>query len=151
MVGATHNRATAFASRLLELSNRGPVALLAGGETTLEVKGKGKGGRNQEFALVAARKIEGAKNIAILSAGTDGTDGPTDAAGAFVDGTTRCQSTFRGARTRTRSCEDNDSYTFFDKLGRPPTYGSNRHQRHGSGGRVGSIIAPPSGHPVTVA
>ncbi len=116
MVGATHNRATAFASRLLELSNRGPVALLAGGETTLEVKGKGKGGRNQEFALVAARKIEGAKNIAILSAGTDGTDGPTDAAGAFVDGTTLARARSAGLDADA-FLEDNDSYTFFDKLG----------------------------------
>jgi hydroxypyruvate reductase len=116
MVGSTHDRAKAFASRLLELSDHGPVALLAGGETTLEIKGKGKGGRNQEFALVAARQIEGTKNVAILSAGTDGTDGPTDAAGAFVDGTTLVRARSAGLDTDA-FLRDNDSYTFFDKLG----------------------------------
>ena len=116
MVGSTHDRASTFASRLLELSEQGPVALLAGGETTLEVKGKGKGGRNQEFALVAARKIEGVKNVAILSAGTDGTDGPTAAAGAFVDGTTLARARSAGLNTDA-FLRDNDSYTFFDNLG----------------------------------
>ena len=116
MVGSTHDRASAFASRLLELSGQGPVALLAGGETTLEIKGKGKGGRNQEFALVAAREIEGVKNVAILSAGTDGTDGPTDAAGAFVDGTTVARARSAGLNTDA-FLRDNDSYTFFDNLG----------------------------------
>ena len=116
MVGSTHDRASTFASRLLELSDQGPAALLAGGETTLEVKGKGKGGRNQEFALVAAREIEGVKNVAILSAGTDGTDGPTDAAGAFVDGTTVARARAAGLNTDA-FLRDNDSYTFFDNLG----------------------------------
>jgi hydroxypyruvate reductase len=116
MIGSTHDRASAFAARLLELSDRGPVALLAGGETTLEIKGKGKGGRNQEFALVAARQIEGAKEVAILSAGTDGTDGPTDAAGAFVDGTTLARARSAGLDTDA-FLRDNDSYTFFDNLG----------------------------------
>lgn len=116
MVGSTHERATDFASRLLDLSGRGPVALLAGGETTLEIKGKGKGGRNQEFALVAAHQIEGAKNVAILSAGTDGTDGPTDAAGAFVDGTTFARARSLGL-DGDAFLKDNDSYTFFNRLG----------------------------------
>ena len=116
MVGSTHDRASTFASRLLELSDQGPAALVAGGETTLEVKGKGKGGRNQEFALVAAREIEGVKNVAILSAGTDGTDGPTDAAGAFVDGTTVARARAAGLNTDA-FLRDNDSYTFFDNLG----------------------------------
>ena len=116
MVGDNHDRARAFASRLGQLSGRGPVALLAGGETTLTVKGKGKGGRNQEFALVAAGEIEGRNNVLILSAGTDGTDGPTDAAGAFVDGTTHARAEAKGLDP-VASLRDNDSYTLFDGLG----------------------------------
>jgi hydroxypyruvate reductase len=65
-----------------------PVILLAGGETTVTVKGNGRGGRNQELALSAAIELEGTDNIVLASVGTDGTDGPTDAAGAIVDGTT---------------------------------------------------------------
>ena len=113
MVGDTHDRARAFASRLGQLSGRGPVALLAGGETTLTVKGKG--GRNQEFALVASREIEGGNNVLILSAGTDGTDGPTDAAGAFVDGTTHARAKAKGLDPA-GILRDNDAYTFFDGL-----------------------------------
>jgi glycerate 2-kinase len=63
-----------------------PCAIIAGGETIVHVKGKGVGGRNQELALSAARGIEGLDNIIIASAATDGTDGPTDAAGGIVDG-----------------------------------------------------------------
>ena len=116
MVGSTHERAKGFASRLLALSGSGPVALLAGGETTLAIQGKGKGGRNQEFALVAAREIEGAKNVALLAAGTDGTDGPTDAAGAFADGTTFARAGSAGLDPHA-FLKDNDSYAFFDRLG----------------------------------
>ena len=64
------------------------LAFLAGGETVVKLTGKGKGGRNQELALSAARYIEGLKNVAVFSVGSDGTDGPTDAAGGYVDGTT---------------------------------------------------------------
>ena len=116
LVGDTHVQARAFASRLVELSGRGSTALLAGGETTLRVKGKGRGGRNQEFALVAAREIEGRKDVLILSAGTDGTDGPTDAAGAFVDGATLARARSMGLDPEA-FLRDNDAYTFFDKLG----------------------------------
>lgn len=65
-----------------------PCAVVLGGETVVHVKGSGKGGRNQELALSAARGIKGLDNTVILSVGTDGTDGPTDAAGGIVDGTT---------------------------------------------------------------
>jgi hydroxypyruvate reductase len=116
MVGSTHDTARAFASRLLELAGKGPFALLAGGETTLEVKGKGEGGRNQEFALVAARAIEGRGHIVILSAGTDGTDGPTDAAGALVDGRTLTTARSKGLDPDA-FLENNDSYNFFNELG----------------------------------
>jgi len=65
-----------------------PACILSGGETTVTLKGQGKGGRNQEFSLAAALEIDGWKDLVVLSAGTDGTDGPTDAAGAFADGRT---------------------------------------------------------------
>jgi len=116
MVGSTHERAREFASRLKQRAGEGGTALIAGGETTLEVRGTGKGGRNQEFALVAAREIEGRDGIVILSAGTDGTDGPTDAAGAFADSTT-----FERARSRGMDplaiLDNNDSFHLFDGLG----------------------------------
>jgi len=64
------------------------VALIAGGETVVHVTGKGLGGRNQELALAAAIGIEGLTDVAIFSVGSDGTDGPTDAAGGYVDGAT---------------------------------------------------------------
>jgi hydroxypyruvate reductase len=83
------------AERLVALARRihdgqGPVAapacVIAGGETTVTVQGKGTGGRCQEFGLAAALALEGQDGIVALAAGTDGTDGPTDAAGAVVDG-----------------------------------------------------------------
>ena len=66
-----------------------PLAFIAGGETVVQLIGKGKGGRNQELALAAAEGIAGLPNVAVFSVGSDGTDGPTDAAGGFVDGTTQ--------------------------------------------------------------
>ncbi len=90
--------------------------LIAGGETTVKVTGKGKGGRNQQFALAAAIELQYAKNISILTASTDGSDGPTDAAGAIVD----CE-TYSKAKAMKLSPEDyllrNDTYTFFEKTG----------------------------------
>lgn len=92
-----------------------PLCLLSGGETTVTIKGKGKGGRNQEFALAAALELEGEKHIVVLSGGTDGTDGPTDAAGAIADGKTVVR-----AREKDLDALDyllrNDSYTFFEAL-----------------------------------
>ena len=64
------------------------VAYIAGGETVVHVTGSGKGGRNQELALAAASGIAGLKDTAVFSVGSDGTDGPTDAAGGYVDGNT---------------------------------------------------------------
>lgn len=93
-----------------------PACILSGGETTVTLKGKGKGGRNQEFALAVALHIQGEDSIFFLSGGTDGTDGPTDAAGAFADGTTvkRAQALNREAR---QALDANDSYPFFHALG----------------------------------
>ena len=90
-----------------------PACLISGGETTVTIRGEGKGGRNQEFVLAAAIDIAGLENTLVLSAGTDGTDGPTDAAGAIADGGT----VQRATRNAAESLEANDSYTFFEELG----------------------------------
>ncbi|HXV22172.1 MAG TPA: glycerate kinase [Desulfuromonadales bacterium] len=90
--------------------------LLAGGETTVTVRGQGKGGRNMELALAFAIEIEGQPGITLLSAGTDGTDGPTDAAGAIVDGETVARAREQGLDPR-ESLDNNDSYTFFERCG----------------------------------
>ncbi len=90
-----------------------PACVISGGETTVTIRGEGKGGRNQEFALAAAIDIAGLENTLILSAGTDGTDGPTDAAGALADGETCSRSTTDAAQ----ALAQNDSYPFFEKLG----------------------------------
>ncbi|MFZ5529531.1 MAG: HAD-IIB family hydrolase, partial [Pseudomonadota bacterium] len=88
------------------------LCLLYGGETTVTVRGTGKGGRNQELALAFALAIERMAGITMLSAGTDGSDGPTDAAGAMVDGETVIQARQLGMEPA-RYLENNDSYSFF--------------------------------------
>lgn len=94
----------------------GPKCLISGGETTVTVRGKGKGGRNTELALSFAMEIEGIDGITLLSAGTDGTDGPTDAAGAIVDGRTVAKAKSMGLDPA-EFLENNDSYNFFRKTG----------------------------------
>lgn len=95
-----------------------PACIISGGETTLRVKGHGKGGRNQEFALHCAEGIKDfKKEILILSLGTDGTDGPTDAAGAMVDNTTTSRAQAFGLKPLQDYLERNDSYNFFKPLG----------------------------------
>jgi hydroxypyruvate reductase len=94
---------------------RPPVCLITGGETTVTLKGKGKGGRNQEFALAAALDIAGLPGVVILSAGTDGTDGPTDAAGALADGDTVGRAMAAGLSPRA-ALDGNDAYPFFQRL-----------------------------------
>jgi hydroxypyruvate reductase len=89
--------------------------LLWGGETTVTVHGNGKGGRNQELALAFALEIEGVAGISMLSAGTDGSDGPTDAAGAMVDGETVARARRAGLDPLVY-LENNDSYNFFRRL-----------------------------------
>jgi len=88
--------------------------LLSGGETTVRVSGSGKGGRNQEFALAFAVEAAGLPGVSLLSAGTDGTDGPTDAAGAMVDGSTATRARKLGLEPL-GYLDNNDSYTFFQK------------------------------------
>jgi hydroxypyruvate reductase len=95
---------------------RPPACLLAAGETTVHVRGEGSGGRNQEVALSAACALDGEDQVLVASLGTDGRDGPTDAAGGWADGSTA---------TRGRACgldaaaalDDNDAYRFLDAAG----------------------------------
>lgn len=92
------------------------LCFIWGGETTVTVKGQGKGGRNTELALAFAKRINGVSGITLLSAGTDGTDGPTDAAGAIVDG----KSVFKGAEKGLDPgyfLDNNDSYNYFRQTG----------------------------------
>lgn len=89
--------------------------LLFGGETTVTVRGTGKGGRNQELALAFALEIAGQSGVTLLSAGTDGGDGPTDAAGALVDGNTVGRARWFGIEPVAYLVE-NDSYGFFQQL-----------------------------------
>jgi len=93
-----------------------PACVITGGETTVTVRGKGRGGRNQEFALAAALAIAGSRETVIVSAGTDGSDGPTVAAGAIADGTTVARADALG-RSAAADLANNDSYHFFDALG----------------------------------
>jgi hydroxypyruvate reductase len=121
MQGETRGVARVHAQILREIESSGypvrpPACILSGGETTVTVKGSGKGGRNQEFALACAIDIAGLRDSLVLSAGTDGTDGPTDAAGAIATGETlkRAAGLRIDAATYLRA---NDSYSLFDTLG----------------------------------
>jgi hydroxypyruvate reductase len=91
---------------------RPPACIITGGETTVTLKGDGLGGRNQEFVLAAAIDIAGLPNTVVFSAGTDGTDGPTDAAGAIADG-----DTLRRAPDARQYLDASDSYHYFEPLG----------------------------------
>ena len=92
-----------------------PACVIAGGETTVTLRGDGKGGRNQELALSAALHLDGWPAITLFSGGTDGTDGPTDAAGAIVDGHTLTSARKQGLDARDFLAR-NDSYNFFHAL-----------------------------------
>ncbi|MBI3015813.1 MAG: glycerate kinase [Candidatus Tectomicrobia bacterium] len=93
-----------------------PACLLWGGETTVTVRGKGRGGRNQEMALAAALELSGTDGIVFLSASSDGEDGPTEAAGALCDGETVDRARGLGLDPL-RYLEENDSGSFFSALG----------------------------------
>ena len=90
--------------------------VLSGGETTVTITGHGLGGRNQEFVLAAAMDLNGRGNIVVLSAGTDGTDGPTDAAGAVADNRTIRRAQKLGLKPAD-FLSNNDAYHFFERLG----------------------------------
>jgi hydroxypyruvate reductase len=94
-----------------------PACIISGGETTVTLRGvDGLGGRNQELALAAALDLDGEDGIAVFSAGTDGTDGPTDAAGAVAFGSTQRRARALGLDARAH-LDRNDAYHFFDPLG----------------------------------
>ncbi|HEX2187332.1 MAG TPA: MOFRL family protein [Longimicrobiaceae bacterium] len=95
---------------------RAPAAFLLGGETTVTVRGRGRGGRNQELALAAALEVEGEPGVVVASVGTDGRDGPTDAAGGMVDGGTVARGRAAGLEARD-ALERNDAHTFLRASG----------------------------------
>ena len=95
---------------------RPPCCVISGGETTVTIRGDGLGGRNQEFALAAAIDLAGVNGVVVLSGGTDGTDGPTDAAGAIADGQTVERAGKLGL-SAANFLARNDSYRFFEAAG----------------------------------
>jgi len=108
---------TAIAKEVISSGNPipRPACILSGGETTVTIKGKGLGGRNQEFVLAGALEISGVEKVVLLSGGTDGTDGPTDATGAVADHTTVQRGKSLGLDPNFY-LENNDAYPFFKKL-----------------------------------
>jgi glycerate 2-kinase len=114
VAGAAHPRLAAMAMRGLV----GPLCVVSSGETTVTVTGRGRGGRSQEFALAAAPEMHhlGATSV-LASLGTDGVDGPTDAAGALVDSGTIARSERLRLEPVDTFLAENDSYAFFDRLG----------------------------------
>ena len=119
--GETHETARFLVSLARQVHRHGqpirpPACLLMGGETTLVVRGEGRGGRNQEFALYAGTLLEDEEPIVILSAGTDGTDGPTDAAGGIMDVTLVKKAAARGIDPVIH-LKRNDAYPCLETLG----------------------------------
>ncbi len=119
--GEAREAAKVVCSIALEVRRSGrpapaPACLLSGGETTVTIRGGGLGGRNMEFALAAGIELAGLERVLLLSAGTDGTDGPTDAAGAFADGSTVLRAQALGL-SAVRHLDGNDSSSFFAPLG----------------------------------
>jgi hydroxypyruvate reductase len=107
----------AIAARALSLASAGRAACaVSAGETTVTVRGDGRGGRNQELALSSAIRLDGATGVLVFSAGTDGLDGPTDAAGAVATGSTVARARSLGLDPA-RHLSRNDAYPFFEALG----------------------------------
>jgi hydroxypyruvate reductase len=108
-----------FAHQLHKKKHAGPqkTCLLASGETTVTVRGKGKGGRCQEFTLAVALKIAGLPGTVVAAFGTDGTDGPTDAAGAYADENTIPKAIRQGLNP-VKALHDHNSFPFFKALGK---------------------------------
>ena len=114
--GEARDVSVRFARLLIDNSGHGPKCYVAGGETTVTIRGSGKGGRNQEAALAAAIALAGRPNIALAAFATDGVDGPTDAAGAVVTGDTVSRARLLGLDPR-QYLDDNNAYHFFSALG----------------------------------
>jgi glycerate 2-kinase len=118
VVGPARDAGASLAAEALELQRRGPLpaCIVAGGETTVTVRGSGCGGRNQELVLAACNALDSATGITVGSIGTDGVDGPTDAAGAIADAATLDEAARLGIEPG-RALDDNDSHTFFARTG----------------------------------
>ncbi len=121
MDGETREVAKVHAAIAKEILSTGhpvqkPACIVSGGETTVFIRGRGLGGRNQEFVLAAAIAIDGLREVVTLSGGTDGTDGPTNAAGAIADGATVTRAKEIGLDAE-RYLLENDSYNLFHHLG----------------------------------
>ena len=118
--GEARDAGLAFAAAALRRAGDRPICVIGSGETTVHVRGDGRGGRNQEFALGAATVLDGrsapGRVGALGSAGTDGIDGPTDAAGSVVDSTTLDRASRAGLGIG-RALESNGAYDFFAPLG----------------------------------
>ena len=119
--GEAREVAKVFAAVAKEILNSGrplprPACVVAGGETTVTIRGSGLGGRNQEMALSAALEIAGLEDVMIIPLATDGSDGPSDAAGAIADGSTLWRAQEAGL-SAIQYLANNDSYHFFQKLG----------------------------------
>lgn len=125
---AAHFLALAASAALDKMHAGERCILLSGGETTVTVKGTGMGGRNQELALAFALDIEGLQGVSLLSAGTDGSDGPNDAAGAIVNGNTANRAQPLGIDSA-QYLANNDSYHFFQEF----DHRANEHTHYISG------------------
>ena len=117
LIGEAREAAAGLAGELVRVEGQeGGIAILAGGETTVTLGGTGRGGRNQELGLAFALESgvgSSGRAWSLLSGGTDGIDGPTDAAGALVDSLTL----ERGGGSPRAALDDNDSYTFLEAAG----------------------------------
>ena len=127
LTGEATGAARVFGAIAREIASSGrpvarPACIIAGGELTVTVRGHGMGGRAQEMALASALEIAGLPNVWIAAFGTDGTDGPTDAAGAVVDGQTVAHAARAGLDIAC-ALRRNDAYPFFKKLDRHITSG----------------------------
>jgi glycerate 2-kinase len=106
------------AAQIVKAHPRSRLCIVAAGETTVRTTGSGKGGRNQECALAMARNLDTiGSEVVAASVGTDGIDGPTDAAGAIVDSTTLARAEAADVGPPERYLEEHNSYVFFDELG----------------------------------
>jgi hydroxypyruvate reductase len=119
IVGEAREASRAHLAEIADLAARAgrPLCVVSSGETTVRVTGSGRGGRNQEFALAASGFLPPLGLAAAASVGTDGVDGPTDAAGAVIDHETLDRARLAGLSKPSDYLDDNNSHAFFDALG----------------------------------
>lgn len=150
VIGEARAAGAGYPARAVEAAARpaGPWCVVSSGETTVTVSGGGRGGRNQELALAAVEEMGGLGAAAVLaSVGTDGVDGPTDAAGALVDSETLLRARARRLGPPSAYLAENDAYAYFDRLGDLVRTGA-------TGTNVGDLqvmLARPCGHDDVIA